>query len=156
MMPVKCLAFSVPLILTQFAVAQAVIFVNATAPDDGNGLSWETAFSDLQDAIDRANSDGMVTELWIASGQYRPDRGTNDRAMTFNPRPGLSLLGGFFGNEVNSDQRDPTANPTTITGDLNDDDEFNFVNYDDNTFNIVTVTESGEAVTFDGDRKSVV
>ena len=70
--------------------------------------------------------------------------------MTFNPRSGLGLLGGFAGNESKRDQRDPAANPTTITGDLNDDDEFNFVNYDDNTFNVVTVTESGAAVTFDG------
>lgn len=150
MTAVKCLVFSVPLILAQFTVAQTVIFVNAAAPDGGDGLSWETAYSDLQDALDDANSDEMVNELWLASGQYKPDRGTQDRAMTFNPRPGLSLLGGFSGNEVNSDQRDPTANPTTITGDLNDDDEFNFINYDDNSFNIVTVTESGEAVTFDG------
>ncbi len=148
--PVKCLVYSVPLILTQFTVAQTVIFVNATAPDGGDGMSWETALRDLQDALDSANADGMATELWLASGQYKPDRGTNDRTMTFNPRPGLSLLGGFFGNEAKSEQRDPSANPTTITGDLNDDDEFNFINYDDNSFNIVTVTESGEAVTFDG------
>ena len=42
--------------------AQAVLFVDSAAPPGGIGLSWPTAFDDLQDAMDAAIRGGLIVE----------------------------------------------------------------------------------------------
>ena len=64
------------------AVARAgssVRFVDELAKAGGDGISWDTAYTDLQDALDdAAMPGGTVDEVWISAGTYRPDRGTGD------------------------------------------------------------------------------
>jgi len=56
-------AVVVAVVAASVATARAdTIFVDDDAPLGGDGLSWETAFNDLQDAIAAA---GPGDELWI-------------------------------------------------------------------------------------------
>jgi hypothetical protein len=45
------------------------IYVNANATGIKNGASWQNAFTDVQEAIKKANSGD---EIWVAKGMYFP------------------------------------------------------------------------------------
>ncbi len=120
----------------------AVLFVDDDALPGGDGLSWETAYTDLQDALDQTIDDPAFTEVWVAQGTYAPDRGTGDREMSFRILANVRVYGGFAGNEKELEERDPVRNLTTLTGDLNGDDGPDFANYDDNSFHIVDATNA--------------
>jgi len=112
-------ATAVVFALTSSLAAQPVLHVSALAAGGGNGLSWGTAFSDLQDAINAASgSGGGFHQIWVAQGTYRPDGGSGDRAIAFALHDGLSLYGGFEGDESSLSQRDPAQNPTILCGDI--------------------------------------
>lgn len=67
-------------------------------------------------------SRGAVTEVWVAAGTYRPDRGRTDpltvRKMSFRPVEGVTVYGGFDGTETMLAQRDVVANETILDGDI--------------------------------------
>jgi hypothetical protein len=133
------LAFMIIAVFTPWdGVHSTTLFVHTNAPPGGNGLSWETAFDDLQNALDVAQSPGGIDDIWVAEGTYRPDRGTGDRSESFHLVSSLTLLGGFMGGETSPDQRDPDIHPTILSGDLNGDDEIGFVNTADNSQHVVT------------------
>ena len=96
----------------------AVVYVDDSADPNGDGTSWNTAFTDLQDALEAADSLIGEIEIWIAAGIYHPDRGAIDRESSFVLRDGVAILGGFAGNETTREQRDPSLNPTILSGDL--------------------------------------
>ncbi len=99
------------------AEAEAVVLlVNAAAAPGGDGTSWNTAFDDLQDALDASDAIGSNAQIWVAAGTYTPNRGTGDREDSFELRDNVALFGGFAGNETDLDQRDPLANPTVLSG----------------------------------------
>jgi len=91
-----------------------VIYVNAAATNGGNGLSWATAFNDLQTTL---NYNGCSSEIWVAAGTYRPTAGS-DRGASFNIPAGTAIYGGFAGNEAARNQRNWTNNPTILSGDI--------------------------------------
>ncbi|MBI4580395.1 MAG: right-handed parallel beta-helix repeat-containing protein, partial [Planctomycetes bacterium] len=97
----------------------AVLHVRSSAPSGGDGLSWATAFNDIQRALCRAGgSNGAVQEIWVSQGTYRPDAGTGRRDVGFILANGIALYGGFVGTEISRDQRDPAAHVTTLSGDI--------------------------------------
>ncbi|MFK7960250.1 MAG: hypothetical protein AB8G96_06960 [Phycisphaerales bacterium] len=94
-------------------------YVRADAPAGGDGLSWNTAFNDLQDGISAVFSQGdPVRELWVAAGSYRPDRGTNNRNASFILPGTLKTFGGFTGDELRRDARRPRQHETILTGEI--------------------------------------
>jgi predicted outer membrane repeat protein len=95
-----------------------VVFVNAEASPGGDGITWESAFADLQEALDAAADIAGEVQIWVAAGAYTPDRGTADPEATFELRDNLALLGGFAGDEDDPDQRDPFTHRTVLSGDL--------------------------------------
>ncbi len=132
--------------------AQIRVYVDDDAPDGGNGLSWDSAMNDLQEAIDLAETLGSSRgEVRIAGGVYKPDQGTGDRTRFFSvPGPGLSeppfkVIGGFAGwsNQSSPNTRNTTFYPTVISGDLNNDDLSGGVNTEDNSERLL---EFGHAV----------
>ncbi len=101
--------------------------VHSQAPSGGDGLSWETAFNDLSQALHAASEDASEDhEIWIAQGSYTPSERTDPpdpRTATFTIPGGLSLYGGFQGKEDLLSQRNWQKYPTILTGDLQGDND---------------------------------
>jgi len=103
------------------------IYVDADAAAGGNGSTWSQAYKYLEDALDVANSGDVV---WIAEGTYKPGTSQSD---TFLLVDGVTVYGGFAGNETHLSQRDFNTHVTILSGDLNGDDGPDFTNYSDNS-----------------------
>lgn len=116
-----------------------------TLEGTGDCSSWANACA-LQSALTSAVAGD---EIWVAAGRYTPTTGT-DRTATFQIKDGVSLYGGFAGTETARDQRDPAANLTILSGDLNDNDADGFVNYGENSYHVVTVLNSSASTILDG------
>ncbi len=154
------------------------LFVDDTAPAGGDGLSWASAYQDLQQALADAAADPVVTAVHVAEGIYYPDAGTGDRAAEFLiiGQSNFALLGGFPDGGGDLVSRDPVAFPSVLSGDLNGDDVvmfemmeidfpkdggfpvvlnpdtagISFSNIDENSFTIVGASGADETVMFDG------
>ena len=71
----------------------------------GDGSSWEKAAGRLQAAI---NASSAGDEVWVAEGTYQPDSLIKKTKKTTNAiflKDGVSLYGGFAGNETSKDAR---------------------------------------------------
>ncbi len=90
------------------------LYVDQDATGANDGSSWQDAFVDLQDAL-AVFSPG--NEIWVAEGTYFPTS-TNDRSITFDIPDDCALYGGFQGNEILHSQRDWSANPTVMSGNI--------------------------------------
>ena len=135
------------------------IFVDDDAPLGGDGLSWNSAYRFLQDAIFDAASDLTINEIRVAQGTYTPDLDEagavtpGDRAATFNPLSGVSMLGGFAGlGAVDPDDRNVVQYTTVLDGDLDGDDGpvGSFVNNAENSRNVVTADGTDPSAVLDG------
>ena len=126
-----------------YSSGQTRRYVNQAAIGLDDGTSWENAYSNLQTAISAC---AVGDTLWIASGTYIPS--TLDRDVSFEV-DGITLYGGFAGDEISADQRNPIENPTVLSGDINGDDN-GFVNNSENSLNIIKVAPDGNACTIDG------
>ena len=94
-----------------------VLYVDGGAAG-GDGLSWGTAFGDLQIAINAAQTGD---EIWIRKGLYQPlTRAPGSSGSAFLLRDGVEIYGGFLGDETQLEQRDPSVHLTTLSaaGDL--------------------------------------
>ena len=125
-----------------------VLFVDDDAPAAGDGLTWDTAYRFLQDALafasDPANG---ITEIRVAQGTYKPDRdeanpgGTGDREATFQLVNGVTLAGGYAGiGAEDPDAWDIELYRSILSGDLAGNDKRDFVNYEENSYHICEVT----------------
>ena len=93
------------------------IYVNQNATGNPDGQNWNDAFTHLQDALEKAN---FGDEIWIVSGTFVPGDQQND---SFQLKNGIALYGGFNGTESSPDERLITSNLTTLSGDINGDDD---------------------------------
>ncbi len=114
-----------------------VVYVDRDALGANNGSSWANAYSNLSVALGAVTA---PTKLWIAEGIYYP--GTI-RANTFQLVDGVSLFGGFAGNETAIHQRNVAGQPTILSGDIDEDDLLD----DDNSHHVVT---GGDDIQLDG------
>lgn len=135
--------------------AAATLFVDDSATPGGNGLTWGAAFVDLQDALDAARLDPNVTEIHVAAGVYKADRGTFDLTMSFELVDGVAVLGGFPNGGGTPAQRNPALHETLLLGDLLGDDqppnEFGFLSgINDNTRHVVVAIDCSPATALDG------
>ena len=133
------------------ASAGSIMYVDGHAPRGGDGLSWDTAYQHLQDALaDAFASDGAITEMRVAFGTYKPDQDEagevtpGDRTATFQLVVGVSVLGGFAGISLpdDPDLRDIKLFETILTGDLLGNDLPEFFGNDDNSFHVVTSNQT--------------
>jgi hypothetical protein len=131
------------------AHAQQRLFIDADAPAGGDGMSWATAFVDLQAGLAAAAMAGGPVELWVAEGVYTPGQ-AGDRSRSFEMLSGVALYGGFAGTETDLGQRDPAANKTTLSGDLLGNDLSGFRNTSDNALQVVRAEGVDETAVLDG------
>lgn len=93
---------------------------------------------------------GTGDEIWVAAGTYRPAGPGGDRSISFALKSGIALYGGFAGTETELSQRDWSANPTILSGDLNGDDGEAFANTQENSYHVVVAINAGKGVRLDG------
>ncbi|MCP4710996.1 MAG: right-handed parallel beta-helix repeat-containing protein, partial [Planctomycetes bacterium] len=142
--------------------APGQIFVDDSATGANNGTSWADAYVYLQDAL-VATSSG---EIWVAKGTYKPDAGDGqllgNRYATFQLKNGVTIYGGFAGNEdpltFDLADRNFAMNQTILSGDL-DENDLEIIDpldlLDDptranNSFHVVTGSGTDETAILDG------
>ena len=131
------------------------LFVRADAPAGGDGYSWANAFNTIEDAVTQAvASDGVMTEIWVAAGTYRPRPPDGNaylaRQASFHLVSGIAIYGGFAGNESRREKRDPSAYASVLSGDLNGDDLPAFANRLDNSYHVVDGSAVDRTAVLDG------
>ncbi len=120
--------------------AAGVVHVDQQASQPQDGLTWASAFIDLQDAL-------RVTEpcqVWVAKGAYLPTDHPSDRLASFTiVHDGIQVYGGFAGGETSLDERDWEANETVLSGDINASGDLL-----GNAYNVVVVDgQAGDNIT---------
>jgi len=140
--------------LSGTGVDGSVRFVDDDASTNGDGLTWNTAYKYLQDALD-ATSNGMT--ILVAGGAYKPDQDEGGnvtpglRTETFELQSGEGVYGGYRGCPGgdcggNPYERNITLYETTLSGDLAGNDQPDFVNYDENSYHVVTGNQPDGAI----------
>ena len=136
------LALAGLIVLFSFAAgAQTTYYVDTNVSGGaGDGASWADAYTDLQDALGVSTSGDSI---FVAAGTYKPTTGAF-RSATFNILGGVSVYGGFAGDEANLAARDLSAgNETILSGDLGTAigtlGDFDDGGYDDNTYHVVSM-----------------
>jgi len=139
-----------PPIVDMGAIEARVVYVKPVLSGANNGTSWTDAYSTLAVALDHSFTGD---ELWVAQGIYTPTLLTDPsdpRTATFLIKPGLSLYGGFAGNEVIRSQRNPVSRQAVLSGDLIGNDQ-GFTNNLENSYHVVTMIDIvTHTVTLDG------
>lgn len=130
---VRLFIFLLVMSLVWASSVEATVYVDQNASGVNDGTSWENAYTELWQALPATGSD----EIWVAAGTYKPTRPGGDIAATFTLKNGVAVYGGFAGTETARDQRDTVANPTILSGDLNGDDTYRYLNYHDGWWNMV-------------------
>lgn len=94
------------------------IHVKGNAVGAETGSDWANAFTHPQTALHTARyAGGQNTEVWVATGVYKPTSGT-DRSISFRIPDHLKFYGGFNGTETAISQRPPGVGLTYLHGDI--------------------------------------
>lgn len=98
--------------------AAGLWFVDAAAAPGGDGSSWATALSSLDDAFAAALPGDQV---WVAAGRYTPSQPTvagDPRTAWFELPDLVEVYGGFRGDEASLAERAGLFEATVLSGDL--------------------------------------
>jgi len=113
-----------------FDVFSGIWYVDADVAG-GDGYTWTTALSRLEDALALARPGDQI---WVAEGTYKPTTGT-DRRGSFVILEGMEVYGGFAGTpgtEGNLGASDPDTHVTILSGDIGVEGDST-----DNSFSVV-------------------
>lgn len=117
-----------------------VVFVNGSVAASGDGTSWEAAFKFLYEALELPGD----KEVWVAQGLYKPRETTVLPALrrfaSLSIGPGDRVYGGFAGTETSREQRDFSARPTTLSGNIQ-----SVGSTADNSYTVVTFQSSADS-----------
>lgn len=95
-----------------FTPVAPILYVDAGAGGSADGLSWASAFTNLQRALAVAV---VSQEVWVAQGVYVPGTTRQDR-FTLPAR--VPLYGGFTNGAVARGDRDWERHATVLSGDI--------------------------------------
>ena len=107
----------------------------------GKGLSWADANGDLAAVLFAAN---YGDEVWVVAGTYYASY-DGDRTRAFTISKGVKVLGGFIGNEMSANQRDPQKNKVILSGNIGDRESFA-----DNSHTVVLIGAADKNTILDG------
>ncbi|UCD48963.1 MAG: right-handed parallel beta-helix repeat-containing protein, partial [Phycisphaerales bacterium] len=150
-------SFILPLVIS--AAYGKVIYVDDDAAGAHDGSNWANAYPCLQAALAVAQSGD---EIRVAKGIYKPDRSlgtgrfsaivaSGDRAATFHLINGVAVRGGYAGSGgPDADARDIELYETILSGDLSGDDGPDFTNNAENSYHVVTGSESDTTAVLEG------
>lgn len=118
--------------LSEVYAAGTVYYVKANATGSNDGSSWTNAYTSLQSAIAVATSGD---EIWVAAGIYKPTNNIN-RKLSFTPKVGVAIYGGFAGTETLLSERNWATNVTTLSGNIGAQNSTS-----DNSFHVVYISK---------------
>ena len=127
--------------ISLFVVKRVFVDSSKVAATTQDGNSWGTAYGNLTTGLASAIS-GI--EIWVAKGTYKPTNETI-RTTSFIIPSGIKVLGGFTGNESTLTQRNATANPSILSGEIGD-----LSTTTDNTYHVVSFDASDTNTFLDG------
>ncbi|MFH0939003.1 MAG: Ig-like domain-containing protein [Planctomycetota bacterium] len=136
------LAFALAFCFVTAAQAATIWRVTPTGSDTGSGADWTTNASSLQHTL-TAQTAVPGDEIWVKTGTYKPTAST-DRTICFYLKAGVGIYGGFTGTETAREQRNWTANVTTLSGDIGD------AGNEDNSFHVVVANGDMANAVMDG------
>lgn len=148
----KSTQLSVTAVFTVFLLSGlcfgGVITVDAGATGNNDGSSWPDAYRQLQSALAVASSGD---EIRVAQGLYKPAGASGDRAATFQLLNGVTIKGGYAGlSAPDPNIRDIDVYETILSGDLNGDDGLDFADNNENSYHVVTGSETDSNAVLDG------
>lgn len=123
------------------------IYVDGSRPSGGNGLSWNTAYKTLSEAI-RKTADCRSNDynIHVAQGTYKPNSTTVDRDSAFVlSRGGIRIFGGY---PAGGGTRNTVANATILSGDIGVIGNNNDNNH--HIFVISNIPEPEDSIVVDG------
>ncbi|MBL8765059.1 MAG: alpha/beta fold hydrolase [Phycisphaerae bacterium] len=130
-----------------------ILFVNAASINEvQDGLTWATAFRDLQRAlrVAEAGPQHVTRQIWVAAGRYTPDSGTFERSRSFYLVDAVEVLGGFAGWEADPTQRNTKQNVTILSGDLLANNCAACANYTEDSNHVVRIHGNIISAVLDG------
>lgn len=154
--------FSIVVVILGFSLSsysQVIRFVKPDASGTGDGSSWINAADDLQLIINNSTSGDQI---WVSGGTYKPNRPANstgtissgNRTNAFVLKNGVSIYGGFSGNETLISERvlNDVSNESILSGDFNGNDGADFTNMGENAYHVVICSGGGlgSNIIFDG------
>lgn len=121
-------------------VYASILYASPTGLTSGYCESWATAC--MLDYVLPLALKGQ--QIWAMAGTYAPTSGT-DRSITFALKNGVTVYGGFAGNEIGLAQRDPAINVSILDGDIG-------VGLDptDNSCHVVSADSTDSTAVLDG------
>eukprot|EP01083_Nonionella_stella_P157019 509150_1 len=138
---VTMLMYFITLSLFELTIAVRY-YVNADISHSGNGASWAESFKTLDEALIAATN---YDDIWLTMSQEYKITNTEIRSECFHIPKGVSIYGGFIGNENYISER-PSAKDTKLetrlSGDINEEKKT-----DDNCYHVITYNEE---LTLDG------
>ncbi len=133
-----------------------IYYVDASRPDNtGDGLSFATAFRDLQVAMDNVCAD---TEIHVAQGSYLPTESpdgiaTDAKYFAFHLNKDLIIKGGY---DTTTDTQD-LDNPSILSGDFLEDDivtgsgsTLGFSNNSENAYHVIVTANLSNNTLIEG------
>ncbi len=129
----------------------AIIYVDKAATGDETGLSWTDAFTDLKLTMEKIEGLSAIPEIRVAQGIYHPADPNGNRKLSFMLKNRMVLRGGYVGVQgSNPDARHLQGHPTILSGDLNEDDGPDFLNYHNNSYHVVVGKNLDSNTVLDG------
>jgi hypothetical protein len=134
--------------------------VDSSAAIDGDGSSWDSAFTSLSSALGIAAFCTNVDTILVAQGTYYPgdtvylfdpctgvptDTILPDRSSSFNIPDGVVVMGGFPSGGGSYSERDWICNQTILCGDIGNSGDST-----DNVYHVVTTINTDTITTVDG------
>jgi hypothetical protein len=120
-----------------------IIYVDKRSGGSNTGMSWDSAYTNLQQAFERARH-GCGSTIWIAEGTYKPTYkpiSGSVRSISFQLPEGVSAYGGFPSGGGRWEERNPNVYETTLSGDIGAPNDHN-----DNSYHVLMCKDVNNAI----------